>query len=201
MNDIINLLFSPFFMGLFIVILGAGLLIKFIGKSNEVPTINEYKNYEPLTQENVIINNEKLFCSNCGRPYIVNEAKKFCDNCGVSLIKISNQTTDKIVQSQTQTSLNKGVLTITFDGYWLNLYDTKIFINNVYKFKESTRSGFSVKVPIESSQMNIKTELFADGVTQFSLKELNVHKNYSMELEFSKSVGYYSSKYKLTEGK
>jgi hypothetical protein len=186
-------------MTLFIVILGAGLLIKFIGKSSNPPSPKSFSEIESTTQTHVQDTNS-LFCSNCGKPYHVSESKKFCDNCGVSLVTISNQTTDRIVQSQTQTNLKKGVLTITFDGCWTSFFATEIYINNVFRFREMTMSGFSVNVPLESSQIDIEThEKSTSHKTKFKIKDLDIYKNYTIVLQFNRLMHEYSPKYELIE--
>jgi hypothetical protein len=147
--------------------------------------------FKTLSNSTQNSNINTFFCSSCGKQHAINEAKKFCDGCGSAL-------TSPIIENTTTISYNtpnRGVLTITLASS-NNQYDTKIFINEVFRFKENTLLGFSVKVPIEDSELRIKANVFFKD-TYYVLKDLNIHKNYTMILKMNLFGVWYSDEFEL----
>ncbi|PCI98009.1 MAG: hypothetical protein COB15_06655 [Flavobacteriales bacterium] len=94
----------------------------------------------------------------------------------------------------------KGAINISFEGqYFLFDTKTKIFIDGVEHSSHSTKSGFSVDIPIESDIMNIKVSLGGVKSTTYDLTELDLFKKYYLRLSYDTTWGKYSKKINFSE--
>jgi hypothetical protein len=96
--------------------------------------------------------------------------------------------------------IKKGILTISFGGQWF-LFDskTKLFIDGDLHSTHSTKNGFSVEIPIESNNITLKLQIMELESTIFEIEDLDIQKNYSMIVEYSRMWGKYSSKFNFSE--
>lgn len=101
---------------------------------------------------------------------------------------------------QKNCKIKNGNFILSFKGNW-SLFDakTKIFINNELCFTESTKNGFEVSFPIESAQIKLKMVVGGVNSTIFDIKEIELHKNYKMELSFDRTCGKYNNNFKIIE--
>lgn len=96
--------------------------------------------------------------------------------------------------------IKSGVLTISFGGHWF-LFDlkTKLFIDGGLHSTHSTKNGFTVKIPIESDNITLKLQIMELESTIFEIEDLDIQKNYSMIVKYSRMWGKYSSKFNFSE--
>ena len=90
-------------------------------------------------------------------------------------------------------SLTKGKLTIYFKGKWF-LIDakTKIIADGKLIATESTKKGFSIDVPLESSSMDIKLTIAGIKSTEYNLTDIDVYKNHKLTVSYDDTWGRYS---------
>lgn len=96
--------------------------------------------------------------------------------------------------------IKKGSLKISFGGQWF-LFDakTKLFIDDKLHSSHSTKQGFSIDVPIEKSKLNIKVMLGGMKSTTYQIDELELNKQYELELIYDNTWGKYSKKFNFSE--
>jgi hypothetical protein len=95
---------------------------------------------------------------------------------------------------------SSGILSISFAGHWFIVdASTELFINDELHSTHSTKSGFSVSIPIQSDKIILKLVLGGMRTTTYEIEELDATKNYSMELIYSDMWGRYSNKFKFNE--
>lgn len=110
---------------------------------------------------------------------------------------ISKSTPDKTIINTQQ---KKGELTISFPGQWF-LFDAKIklFVNKELHSTHSIKKGFSVQIPITSSDLNLKVILGGMKSTVYEINELKTNENYELELVYDDTWGKFSKKFNFTE--
>ncbi len=93
-----------------------------------------------------------------------------------------------------------GVLNIKFNGQWF-LFDakTKLFVNGILHSTHSTKNGFDVDIELTSDKISLKLVLAGTKSTTYELSELDLNKNYKMELEYNNTWGRYSNKFNFIE--
>ncbi len=93
-----------------------------------------------------------------------------------------------------------GSLRIVFKGMWF-LFDveTYIYMNDKLVSKESTKRGFDVKIPLTSDQDEVfmKLKILANS-TSFKV-DVNPCSQNLVTLNYSRTLGKYSSKFKYEE--
>lgn len=96
--------------------------------------------------------------------------------------------------------VNNGFLTVIFAGQWF-LFDakTRIFVNSELHSTHSTKNGFSSKIPIESDCISLRLEINELESTTFEIDDLDIKKNYTIIVEYSRMWGKYSSKFNFSE--
>jgi|LakMenEpi05May12_1017382.scaffolds.fasta_scaffold05026_1 hypothetical protein len=96
--------------------------------------------------------------------------------------------------------VNNGFLTVSFAGQWF-LFDakTRVFVNSDLHSTHSTKNGFSLKIPIESDCISLRLEINELESTTFEIEDLDIKKNYTMLVEYSRIWGKYSSKFNFSE--
>lgn len=93
----------------------------------------------------------------------------------------------------------KGSIIISFTGQWF-LYSpkTKIYINGILHSENSTKQGFSQKIDLENSTIQIKVKIGFRS-TEYSLTNLEKHSNYSLKLIYNDMWGKYDKDYELSK--
>jgi hypothetical protein len=117
-------------------------------------------------------------CPNCKSP--ITESSRECEYCG---IKITNSSYEK------SDFLNK--IKFIFKGEWF-LVDasTSVFIDNKLKIKGSIKNGFTFEIDNTPIIPEVKLKfLFKSKVLE--IPELDVSKNYLIEIEYSRLWGNY----------
>ena len=99
-----------------------------------------------------------------------------------------------------QNNENNGVLTLVYEGMWF-LVDvkTKIYKNGVLITTESTKKGFNLKIPIDSTNMELELSLLGIKSTKFKIEEIDLRKNYTMTCFYDRTWGKYSEKFQISE--
>ena len=93
-----------------------------------------------------------------------------------------------------------GAINISFEGqYFLFDTKTKIFIDGIEHSSHSTKSGFSVDIPVKRDTMNIKVSLGGMKSTTYDLSELDLFKKYYLRLSYDTTWGKYSKKIIFSE--
>jgi hypothetical protein len=93
-----------------------------------------------------------------------------------------------------------GVLTVSYPGrYFLFDAKTKLYVNNELHSTHSTKKGFSVKIPIDFESVTLKVAILDSQSTSYEIEELDMVKNYSMELIYDIVWGKYSDKFNFSE--
>jgi hypothetical protein len=94
----------------------------------------------------------------------------------------------------------KGIFTLNFKGNW-SVFDatTKIYIDNELLFTESTKKGFEVSFPIQSSEIKLRLVVGGVNSTIYNIDEIEPYKNYKLILNFDKMVGKYNNQFNIVE--
>lgn len=95
---------------------------------------------------------------------------------------------------------NTGILTLAYPGQWF-LVDmkTKIKVNGQEHSTHSIKKGFTVDLPITSATMQIEVALGGIKSTKYELAGLDTATNYTMNLNYSDTMGKFSKDYKLVK--
>ena len=100
----------------------------------------------------------------------------------------------KEIQKKENANIKPGTLRINFKGapaLWS--FATKLYINNLYHSTLSTKKGFTISIPIPSKRLTIKLIWGELKTTSYELEELEIGKNYYVELLWDRSIGSYSN--------
>jgi hypothetical protein len=121
-------------------------------------------------------------------------------NQGVNTPSESASSNTNIASEKVSNTIEKGMLKISFGGQWF-LFDakTKLFIDDKLHSTHSTKQGFSVDIPIEKSKLNIKVTLGGMKSTTYELDELELNKQYELDLIYDNIWGKYSKKFNFSE--
>ena len=117
-------------------------------------------------------------CPNCKSP--IDESSRECEWCGM---KISNLSSEK------SEFLNK--IKFTFKGEWFLVdANTSIYLDGKLKLKGSLKNGFNFEIENNKVLPEIKLKfLFHSKVLE--IPELDISKNYLIEIEYSRLWGNY----------
>ena len=140
--------------------------------------IDKLKELKELHDDNIISNEEYISLKN----------------------EILNIKTNPKEQKIENVKTKPGLFKLVFDGLWF-LFDvkTKIYINGVLLSSESTKNGFQLTIPIDSTKLEIELSLLGIKSTKFKVEEIDLYKNYTMTFFYDKNWGKYSDKYQITE--
>lgn len=91
-------------------------------------------------------------------------------------------------------------LILKFKGQFF-LFDvkTKIYIDDVFHSKQSTKRGFQVEIPLTKSNMKIKVSIGGIRNSTYNLSDLDPNSTYVVSLHYNTILGQYSNQLDITK--